>query len=275
MLASRSSTPRPRQVDVGQSSFAEYNKDAAASDDMSWTSLTDTIESKERERSLIESPPTEARPRKRRRITSDDSVATQLDISTAHSYQHRPLSTTCRSTSTSHLLSSGPLADSRGICQTCRCKSNHFCSSRCGTSTCSVCSRTCTVTAMSTPPTPLLCFSATPSPRPNSSQLPLDDSFDTFEGVDTDDLRARLTLDTHFPATSKRQSSSLTTSPPPKFDSDTRNSSWLDGPSLGGCGRVVCQPCAVEDLDSHEFTCLDCLDCFGFPSLPAHQLFEL
>lgn len=121
--------------------------------------------------------------------------------------------------------------------------------SRCGTSTCSVCSRTCTVTAMSTPPTPLLCFSATPSPRPNSSQLPLDDSFDTFEGVDTDDLRARLTLDTHFPATSKRQSSSLTTSPPPKFDSDTRNSSWLDGPSLGGCGRVVCQPCAVEDLD--------------------------
>lgn len=265
MLPSRSSTPRPRQMVMNQSSVTEFGRDPSTPGESRWTPLSDTP-NKKCQRPWIECPPADARPRKRRRIASSDTVVTLADISMNPPSQHRHRQNPSHphSSSSGQLLDWGLNSSLHGICQTCRkCKSNYLCS-RCRTPTCSVCTRTCTITAMSTPPTPLLCYSATPSPKLTSSRLP-DDSSDSFEGIDVDDLRARLAVSGNLSTTSKRRSSSSTSAAPSR-QPDSSDTSWWEEPLSGGCGRVICQACAVEDSDSHESTCLDCLDGFAFSS---------
>ncbi|CAE6518691.1 unnamed protein product [Rhizoctonia solani] len=248
MLPSRSSTPRPRQVEINQSSLMDYSKDPLTSTDPRWTAVTDVMEEIDRDLPCVEATITDTRPRKRRRITSNNSVATQSDFSVNHPPQRRCLSHIRQHAVPS--LEAGSEAGSQDTCQTCRkCKSNYYCS-RCATPACSICTRTCTIAAMSTPPTPLLCYSATPSPRPTSSRLPTDDSSDGFKGIDADDLRMQLSQSSNLPTASKRRtSSSEDKSSGRNIYSETNDTSWWEEPSSGGCGRVVCQACAVEDAD--------------------------
>ncbi|KAH7340630.1 hypothetical protein B0J17DRAFT_652132 [Rhizoctonia solani] len=212
----------------------------------------------------------DTRPRKRRRITSNNSLATQSDLPTNHNSQRLCFSDIRQHASGSvRFLELGVETGSQETCQTCRkCKSN-YCCSRCATPTCSICTRTCTFAAISTPPTPLLCFSATPSPRLSSSRLPTDDSSDSFEGIDADDLRIRLSQSGNLPTATKRRSSSSEDKCSGRNNHDETNDTLWWGELLsGGCGRVVCQACAVEDAESHESTCLDCLRGSGFSLLP-------
>ncbi|KAL5635811.1 hypothetical protein ACGC1H_004567 [Rhizoctonia solani] len=262
MLSSRSSTPRPRQIEINQASLMDYTKDPLTSPDPRWTTMT---EETDQEVSCVEPRIANTRPRKRRRITSNNSVATQPDFSVNHRPQRRCFSDTCQHASSSaQSLELGVETRSQETCQTCRkCKSNHYCS-RCATPTCSICTRTCTIAAISTPPTPLLCFSATPSPKPSFSRLPTDDSLDGFE-IDADDLRMRLSQSSNLPTASKRRSSSSgDKSSGRNIYNGANDTSWWGEPPSGGCGRVICQACAVEDADNHESTCLDCLHGSGF-----------
>ncbi|CAE7191294.1 unnamed protein product [Rhizoctonia solani] len=265
MLPSRSSTPRPRQIEINQVSLMDYTKDSSTSADPRWAAMTDVMEEIDQEASCVEPRIADTRPRKRRRITSNSSVATQPDLPVNHLPQ-RPCFSDIRQhpSGSAQFLELGMEIRSQETCQTCRrCKSNHYCS-RCATPTCSICTRTCTIAAMSTPPTPLLCFSATPSPKPSSSRLPTDDSSDSSEGIDVEDLRMRLSQSSNLPTASKRRSSSSRDKSGRNIYNETNETSWWGEPSSGGCGRVVCQACAVEDTDRHESTCLDCLHGSGF-----------
>ncbi|KAF8744383.1 hypothetical protein RHS02_02284, partial [Rhizoctonia solani] len=269
MLSSRSSTPRPRQVGINETSLMDYSKDPPTSSDASWTTMTDVPDEVNQETACADQTIADTRPRKRRRITSGGSIAAQPDSSTNRSPQRHCYSDIRQHASGSvQFLELGVEIGSQETCQTCRKSiSNYYCS-RCATPTCSICTRTCSIAAISTPPTPLLCFSATPSPRPSSKRLLADDSSDSFEGIDADDLRMRLSRSGNLPTASKRRSSSSAISSSGRdADNETNDTSWWEEPSSGGCGRVICQACAVEDADSHESTCLDCLDGSGFSLL--------
>ncbi|KAF8710723.1 hypothetical protein RHS03_02353, partial [Rhizoctonia solani] len=290
MLSSRSSTPRPRQVGINETSLMDYSKDPPTSSDASWTTMTgqplpniitpspphmdshsliDVPDEVNQETACADQTIADTRPRKRRRITSGGSIAAQLDSSTNRSPQRHCYSDIRQHASGSvQFLELGVEIGSQETCRTCRKSiSNYYCS-RCATPTCSICTRTCSIAAISTPPTPLLCFSATPSPRPSSKRLLADDSSDSFEGIDADDLRMRLSRSGNLPTASKRRSSSSAISSSGRdADNETNDTSWWEEPSSGGCGRVICQACAVEDADSHESTCLDCLDGSGFSLL--------
>ncbi|CEL52055.1 hypothetical protein RSOLAG1IB_00592 [Rhizoctonia solani AG-1 IB] len=260
MLPSRSSTPRPRQVGISESSLMDYTKDPSTSTDPSWDAMT--VGKINREPPCVEQTVADTRPRKRRRITSSSSATTQVDFSMNHSPKQQYHSDIRQHANGSvQLLELGVGTGLQETCQTCRkCISNYYCS-RCSIPTCSICTRTCTVAAISTPPTPLLCFSATPSPRLSSNRLPMDDSSDGLEGIDADDLRTRLSRSSNLPTASKRRSSSSEyTSSGRDANNKANDTSWLEELSPGGCGRVICQACVVEDADSHESTCLDCLD---------------
>ncbi|CUA75119.1 hypothetical protein RSOLAG22IIIB_01763 [Rhizoctonia solani] len=250
----------------------DYTKDPSTSADPRWTAMTGVIEEIDQEVSCVEPRIADTRPRKRRRITSNNSIATQPDVFVNHQAQRPYFSDTRQHASGSvQFLEFSVETHSQETCQTCRkCKSNYYCS-RCSTPTCSICTRTCTIAAMSTPPTPLLCFSATPSPKLSHSRLRADDYLDGFEGIDADDLQMRLSQSSNPPTASKRRSS-------PSDDKsyrrgtydETNDTSWWGEPSSGGCGRVICQACVLEDANSHESTCLDCLHGSGF-SFSVHR----
>ncbi|KAJ1310026.1 hypothetical protein OPQ81_006779 [Rhizoctonia solani] len=227
----------------------------------------------DRDVSCVEPTITDARPRKRRRITNT-SFATQLDLNLNHPSQRSCFSVTPQRPNSFYLLELGVETGSQETCQTCRrCKSNYYCS-RCTTPTCSICTRTCTIAAMSTPPTPVLCFSPTPSPKPGTARLSMDDSSDSIEAIDAGDLRIRLSQSSALPTASKRRSSSSEDkSSGRNIYNETDDTSWWEESSSGGCGRTVCQACAIEDADSHESTCLDCLNGSGF-SLSVSRAFH-
>lgn len=235
---------------------------SSSSEPLSWT----TAEQRESAESYTESSSLDARPRKRRRVSSTTHASppsnkTPQPRSLPRTHYDQPPRTEQRLA-----LSSNPR--SHGICQTCRkCQSSLLCS-RCLIPTCSVCARTCTLAAISTPPTPLLCFSATPSPRTILNQLSAEHPSSSVDEIDVDDLGARLAISiTTRPTVKRRTSTSTSASSSRKADDDDDSTSWrLD--ESGGCGQVVCQACAVEDSESHESTCLDCLDGLGCSSLP-------
>jgi len=263
MLSSRSSTPRPRPI-LSNSSFIGYQEEYVSSSESSWTT---PVKGSGRDESLTE-PSLEIRPRKRRRVSSG-LVATKSNIDAGRTAYSQPLLDYPSHVSLSNLV---PVSykDTRlyGLCQTCRkCESNVLCA-RCETATCSICARTCTLGAVSTPPTPLLCFSATPSPRPTLYRLPKHQPPDSLGEIDVDDLRARLAITSASFSSNKRRSASALSSRESECDDGDGPSRWSDD-LPGGCGRVVCQSCVLEDTDSHESTCLDCLDGFGCSSVPS------
>ncbi|KAG9088237.1 hypothetical protein FS749_002333 [Ceratobasidium sp. UAMH 11750] len=265
MLPSRSSTPRPRPVLSNTSSFVGYQEEYTSSSEPSWTT-PDIVKGSGKDESSAEIS-LEIRPRKRRRVSSG-LVATKSNTDAGRTANSQSLLDYSSRISSSNQVSV-PCKDTRsyGLCQTCRkCESNVLCA-RCETATCSICARTCTLGAVSTPPTPLLCFSATPSPRPMLRRLP-DQRSDSLDEIDVDDLRARLAITSNSSPSNKRRSASALSSQESECDDRDGPSRWSDD-LPGGCGRVVCQSCAVEDSDSHESTCLDCLDGFGCSSVPS------
>ncbi|KAF8610364.1 hypothetical protein BDV93DRAFT_14203 [Ceratobasidium sp. AG-I] len=262
MSPATSSTPRPQPTSSSASDVG-LREAHLSSSGSSW-STQDTTGQREKEESHLE-PSLDVRPRKRQRVSSTSQVSPPSNKTP----QPRPLPRThCdypTRTDQDQDLSSNPR--SHGVCQTCRkCQSNLLCS-RCLIPTCSVCARTCTLAAISTPPTPLLCFSATPSPRTILNQLSAEHPSNSIDEIDVDDVGARLAISTSRPTAKRRSSTSTSASSAHREEADKDSTSWrLD--EFGGCGQVVCQACAVEDSDSHESTCLDCLDGLGCPSLP-------
>ncbi|KJA16245.1 hypothetical protein HYPSUDRAFT_219569 [Hypholoma sublateritium FD-334 SS-4] len=121
----------------------------------------------------------------------------------------------------------------------------------CFSTTCAICSRTCTNSATSQPPTPHLTFSPSPSPVPsprrsvlslNSSNvnLPLMDPPSTLPQFSTSGHRRKHVDDDDLP--------------------DSQNA--LPGEDHGefgpGCGKFICRNCCYEDAHNNTTTCLEC-----------------
>ncbi|KAF8970835.1 hypothetical protein BDZ97DRAFT_1788970 [Flammula alnicola] len=111
----------------------------------------------------------------------------------------------------------------------------------CLLTTCAVCSRTCTHSAASLPPTPHLTWSPTPSPSPAASPrrsvLSLNSSNTNLPLIDS-------------PLTPTQNA----------LAGKRRNSRMMKicrefGP---GCGRIVCMNCCYEDTHNNTTTCLSC-----------------
>ncbi|KAF9482845.1 hypothetical protein BDN70DRAFT_874426 [Pholiota conissans] len=126
----------------------------------------------------------------------------------------------------------------------------------CLSTTCAVCSRTCTHSAASQPPTPHLTWSPTPSPSPmpsprrsvlslNSSNvnLPLSDLPQT---------------PTQSSATGKRRKHTDEDDIPSYPDVKSTSHAEDQGEFGEGCGRFVCRNCCYEDTHNNTTTCLDC-----------------
>ncbi|KAF8758745.1 hypothetical protein RHS01_02952 [Rhizoctonia solani] len=241
MLSSRSSTPRPRQVGINETSLMDYSKDPPTSSDASWTTMTgqpllniitpspptwthsliDVPDEVNQETACADQTIADTRPRKRRRITSGGSIAAQrTPPRTAHpndivtrifvNMPVVPSNSWSLAWKLVHKRHAGPVASLYQI----------------------------------------ITVRATPSPRPSSKRLLADDSSDSFEGIDADDLRMRLSRSGNLPTASKRRSSSSAISSSGRdADNETNDTSWWEEPSSGGCGRVICQACAVEDAD--------------------------
>lgn len=117
---------------------------------------------------------------------------------------------------------------------------------RCFSTTCAICSRTCTDSAASQPPTPHLTFSPSPSPVPsprrsvlslNSSNvnLPLMDPPSTSAQFSTSGHRRKHVDDDDLP---DRQNASL------------EEDQGEFGP---GCGKFICRNCCYEDAHKYVF----------------------
>ncbi|CAA7269391.1 unnamed protein product [Cyclocybe aegerita] len=127
----------------------------------------------------------------------------------------------------------------------------------CLSTTCAVCSRTCTDAAMSQPPTPHLTWSPTPSPTPSLSarrsiiSLNSPNSHLHPHAI----LESPLTPTQNSVAGRRRKVQDDDVVPsfetiPPEFDEMS-----MPGP---GCGRVVCRKCCYEDVSNNTTTCVDC-----------------
>ena len=147
-----------------------------------------------------------------------------------------------------------------------------FC--RCLSTTCAVCSRTCTHSAASQPPTPHLTWSPTPSPSPmpspRRSVLSLNSSNVNLP------LSGLLHTQTQSSATGKRRKHADEDDIPSYPDVKSTSYAEDQGEFGEGCGRFVCRNCCYEDthkcvafflifmhlsdryLISNTTTCLDC-----------------
>ena len=166
------------------------------------------------------------------------------------------------------------------------------CPRRCRTTTCLVCSRTCTAPPLSLPPTPALTRSPTPSmtphPSPRRPALALSTNSRTSNGTAT--TAPSLCGGT---ATGKRRKPL----PWDPEDSDRANSP-SDDEKVGkdmersGCGRTVCRKCCLENpvrcawphcsqyppnqwAKSSVFSATaTCYDCLNQPYSPPTQQFD-
>jgi len=119
----------------------------------------------------------------------------------------------------------------------------------CSSTTCTVCSRICTHSAASRPPTPFLTLSPTPSPSPTPSLR-----------------RFAVALNMNLPAATD-SSNPVTPSSKRKKGSDDDFSeagdAIKDQDFYGrGCGKVVCRKCCWEDIHNNTTTCFRCYGVF-------------
>ncbi|KIM34870.1 hypothetical protein M413DRAFT_450019 [Hebeloma cylindrosporum] len=141
----------------------------------------------------------------------------------------------------------------------------------CSSITCTVCSRTCTHSVTSQPPTPHLTWSPTPSPplapSPRRSVLALNSPNTNNSLRPADQLP--LTPTQASVAGKRRKIMDVD-----GYDSDLPHLRHLkdllagdsgidrqdqDQSELGlGCGRLVCRKCCYEDIPSNTTTCLEC-----------------
>ncbi|KAF7293170.1 hypothetical protein HMN09_01195000 [Mycena chlorophos] len=125
-----------------------------------------------------------------------------------------------------------------GMCVSChRLNALHLVTcARCGNTTCTVCSRTCTAVMPSPPPTPHLSWTPTPSSSPTESPR-----------------KSVLAL-----TNMNLDPSSTASTPTVKRKKPAEAEEEREGG--GGCGRVVCKDCAysVESLQESSTTCYDC-----------------
>jgi len=124
---------------------------------------------------------------------------------------------------------------------------------RCSSPTCAICSRTCTASPTSMPPTPFLTRSPTPCPSPSLSPRR---SALTLHSANTNSGDPQRGTQTMAGSGEKRRK---------VVDDDNEDystDSWIR--SLGefdlarGCGRTICRNCCTENIESASTTCYDC-----------------
>lgn len=114
---------------------------------------------------------------------------------------------------------------------------------RCSMSTCAVCSRTCTASAPSQPPTPHLTWSASPSPTPSPRRSILAlNSANTNQG-------ASLTVPGNSATSNARGKRRKGAEDDDPAVHGWENNPGVDSEDIGpGCGRTLCRNCCFENM---------------------------
>ncbi|KAF8803335.1 hypothetical protein BYT27DRAFT_7145355 [Phlegmacium glaucopus] len=143
------------------------------------------------------------------------------------------------------------------ICSTCHRALNvthndniQYCA-RCLSITCAVCSRTCTASAASQPPTPHLTWSPTPSPSPAGGSPRR--SVLSLNSPNTNIILHPPLMPTSNPTAGKRRK--LVDQDDLACSRDGGQDREEFGP---GCGRLLCRSCCFENIQNNTTTCLDC-----------------
>jgi hypothetical protein len=111
---------------------------------------------------------------------------------------------------------------------------------RCSSPTCAICSRTCTSTLPSIPPTPLLTRSSTPlpiSPSQSPRRLAL-----TLQSTNTALYDLQLSVANVISNTGKRRKAA------DEGDDEGPEGRLSEFDLLPGCGRIICRNCCFEDV---------------------------
>ncbi|KAJ7199595.1 hypothetical protein GGX14DRAFT_699770 [Mycena pura] len=139
------------------------------------------------------------------------------------------------------------------VCASCHRASTSFTGvllcSRCAAPTCAVCSRTCTASLPSPPPTPLLTWSPTPNPTPlvspaHSPRRPA--------------LALALNVNLNAPNAHTGAASAVPKRKKPRDDEESPRNAEDGGGVAPGCGRTVCRECCFESSQESTTTCYDC-----------------
>ncbi|KAF8063489.1 hypothetical protein FPV67DRAFT_247800 [Lyophyllum atratum] len=124
---------------------------------------------------------------------------------------------------------------------------------QCSSPTCAICSRTCTASLTSMPPTPYLTRSPTPCPSPPLSPQRSALTLNSMNTNTSDPQRSTPTL----PGSNEKRKKGAD-----EDNQDYSSDGWIQ--SLGefdlarGCGRTVCRNCCTENIESASTTCHDC-----------------
>ncbi|KDR71920.1 hypothetical protein GALMADRAFT_785114 [Galerina marginata CBS 339.88] len=155
----------------------------------------------------------------------------------------------------------------------------------CASTTCTVCSRRCTHSAASQPPTPHLTWSPSPSPSISACASPLRRSRSVLSLVNLSNTNlpdVLMTPTQQSISTGKRRKAFdeddedgrrdvMPYAGPPKdrlllapgeFAAEERHAYLYQDEYGPGCARLVCRKCCYEDVASNTTTCLEC---YGSP----------
>ncbi|KAJ7213279.1 hypothetical protein C8J57DRAFT_1730925 [Mycena rebaudengoi] len=172
----------------------------------------------------------DARPQKRRRLADNTSlqpIITVTEPMASPTKQSKNMAAICTSCQRAITALAGVL-----LC------------ARCASPTCAICSRTCTASMPSPPPTPHLTWSPTPTPSPSLSPRR------TVLALNSANTNSVLAAAHTAPTAAKRKKH--------KDDEEAAPDDEADYGCGSGCGRSVCRECCFENLQESTTTCYDC-----------------
>jgi hypothetical protein len=186
----------------------------------------------------------DARPQKRRRLADNTSlqpIITVTEPMASPTKQSKNMAAICTSCQRAITALAGVLLCARCVTRPVQLgilrhslSDNKY---RCASPTCAICSRTCTASMPSPPPTPHLTWSPTPTPSPSLSPRR---TVLALNSANTNSVLAAAHTAPTAPTAAKRKKH--------KDDEEAAPDDEADYGCGSGCGRSVCRECCFENL---------------------------